>query len=75
MMTNHQACALCINRSGYLDLEVQTTHGNTGIVRVCWPCLEKRVKDLMHDLRPSPDSRKDRFDGIFGFRVGIAVTR
>jgi hypothetical protein len=73
-MTN-QACALCIDETGYLDLEVQATHGNTGPVRVCWPCLEKRVNDLMHDL----DRTRQRFgeDGchlsefIFGFRIGI----
>jgi hypothetical protein len=64
-----KSCGLCVDNGASHTLEIVTQHGgSTDDVLICWPCLQKRVDDLMHDLDPVPHNG-ERLGGVVGFAV------
>ena len=48
-----KSCGLCVDNGGQYTLEIVTASDRTtGPVPVCWPCLEKRLGQLVHDTDP-----------------------
>jgi hypothetical protein len=62
-----KSCGLCVDNSAAHSLEISTTYGTTCVVPICWPCLQKRMNDAVHDLHPALTST--RLGGVVGFTV------
>jgi hypothetical protein len=68
-----KSCGLCVDNAAGHTLEIQTNVGTTGVVHICWPCLQVRVRKLMHDLEPGRDPHDDN-DQLGGGLTGFTVT-
>ena len=67
------SCGLCVDNAANYSLEILTDYDTTGVVHVCWPCLQTRIGDLMHDLVPdrNPHVDGDRLGGVIGFTMQV----
>ena len=71
-----KSCGLCVDNGAAYTLTIVTPTSwgystTTGPVQICWPCLQTRIGNLMHDLDPvrDPHDDGDLLSGRAGFEV------